>query len=243
MPPKRGIPRCFNPRLLYSCLLIAFSQVNFGLDQGAFSNTQAMSYFVQMFGTYNPSTKTYALGTVYLSLLNSVNYVGFAFGLVTGNLLSGRFGRKKALFVMCFWAILAAVVLVTARHGTQMIVGRTLAYVYIGMELALVPVTQSELVPAEVRGLVVGTYQSGLMVSLSCPHYFSCDVLVADSLARPTPHVSHLPRHQRDPKPRVVAHPAGAVFCDSVDPGRWSVVGSRGEFHVFFSAWCFANQI
>lgn len=47
-----------------------------------------------------------------------------------------------------------------------MVVGRTVAYVYIGMELALVPVLQSELVPAEVRGLVVGTYQSGLLVSI-----------------------------------------------------------------------------
>jgi len=45
-----------------------------------------------------------------------------------------------------------------------MIAGRILAYVYIGMELALVPVTQSELVPAPVRGAVVGTYQSALLV-------------------------------------------------------------------------------
>ncbi|RNJ57958.1 hypothetical protein D7B24_005442 [Verticillium nonalfalfae] len=44
-----------------------------------------------------------------------------------------------------------------------MIVGRIVAYVYIGMELALVPVLQSELAPAEVRGFVVGTYQQGVM--------------------------------------------------------------------------------
>lgn len=98
--------------------------------------------------------------------LNSINYVGFVFGLVTGNLLSRKFGRRKALFIMCFWAILAAIILITSRHRVQIVVGRTVAYVYIGMELALVPVLQSELVPAEVRGLVVGTYQSGLLVSV-----------------------------------------------------------------------------
>lgn len=157
---------CFNKRLAYSCALIAFSQINFGMDQSAFSNTQAMPAFKEMFGTYDEATGTYALDTVYLSLLNSINYVGFVFGLVTGNLLSRKFGRRKALFIMCFWAILAAIILITSRHRVQIVVGRTVAYVYIGMELALVPVLQSELVPAEVRGLVVGTYQSGLLVSV-----------------------------------------------------------------------------
>ncbi|KAK7417604.1 hypothetical protein QQX98_004425 [Neonectria punicea] len=157
LPASRARPRgtlaCFNGRLLYSCALIAFSQINFGMDQGAFSNTQAMVTFKQMF----------VLDTVYLSLLNSINYIGFVFGLITGNLLSRRFGRRIALFIMCFWAIIAAIILITSQHRAQMIVGRTVAYVYIGMELALVPVLQSELVPAEVRGLVVGTYQSGLL--------------------------------------------------------------------------------
>ena len=73
---------------------------------------------------------------------------------------------------MCLWALLGAVILVTARHKEQMLAGRIVAYVYIGMELAIVPVLQSELTPAPIRGLVVGTYQSGLLVSrslLSCP--------------------------------------------------------------------------
>lgn len=35
------------------------------------------------------------------------------------------------------------------------------------MELAVVPVFQSEIVPTRVRGLIVGTYQFGLIVSHS----------------------------------------------------------------------------
>lgn len=136
------------------------------MDQSAFANTQAMPAFKRMFGSYDAATKTYYLETTYLSLLNSINYIGFAFGLVTGNLLSRWRGRRIALFIMCFWAIIGAIILITAHHPTQMIVGRTVAYIYIGMELALVPVLQSELVPAEVRGFVVGTYQSGLLVRM-----------------------------------------------------------------------------
>ncbi|KAF4981677.1 hypothetical protein FZEAL_2564 [Fusarium zealandicum] len=160
---SRGFLACFNGRLLYACGIIALSQLNFGMDQSAFSNTQAMPWFKQQFGTFDEATGTYVLETVFLSLLNSVNFVGFVFGLVFGNLLSRRFGRRIAMFSMCFWALLSAILLVTSKTPTQAIVGRTIAYVYIGMELALVPVLQSELVPAEVRGFVVGTYQSGLL--------------------------------------------------------------------------------
>ncbi|KAM0327110.1 hypothetical protein ACHAQA_006238 [Verticillium albo-atrum] len=92
----RGLLACFNGRLLYSCGLIALSQVNFGSDQAAFANTQAMPYFKQQFGEFNEATGAYALDTVYLSLLNSINYVGFIFGLVTGNLLSRRYGHAIA---------------------------------------------------------------------------------------------------------------------------------------------------
>lgn len=66
---------------------------------------------------------------------------------------------------MCFWAILGAIICITTtRNKWQMVVGRIVSYVYIGMELALVPVTQSELVPAPVRGATVGTYQSALLI-------------------------------------------------------------------------------
>ncbi|CAI6093680.1 unnamed protein product [Clonostachys chloroleuca] len=162
--PTRSLPGCFNGRLLYSCALIALSQLNFGMDQSAFSNTQAMPAFKEMYGTYNKTTKAYDLDPVFLSLLNSVQFIGFVFGLVFGNLLSRRFGRRIAMFVMCWWAILSGIILLLSKTQTQTITGRTIAYVYIGMELALVPVLQSELVPAQARGFVVGTYQSGLLL-------------------------------------------------------------------------------
>lgn len=37
--------------------------------------------------------------------------------------------------------------------------------VYIGMELAVVPIYQSEIVPARSRGFVVSTYQTSVIVS------------------------------------------------------------------------------
>ncbi|KEF59383.1 uncharacterized protein A1O9_04227 [Exophiala aquamarina CBS 119918] len=166
LKPSKGFARfkrAFNGKLLYACALIALSQVNFGMDLGAFGGTQAMPMFKKQFGMYNPITKTYVLESSYLSLLNSLTYIGFGFGVLSGSFISNRFGRRSCLWTMSIWAIIGAAIMVTAKVKEQMMAGRIIAYVYIGMELSLVPVLQSELVPAEVRGFVVGTYASGLL--------------------------------------------------------------------------------
>lgn len=60
---------------------------------------------------------------------------------------------------MCFWAIAGTLICITTKTNKwQMVVGRIVAYVYIGMELALVLVIQTELVLAAVRGAIVGIY-------------------------------------------------------------------------------------
>lgn len=52
------IAQCFNGRLAYAVGIIALSQVNFGLEQGVFNNTQAMTPFAKRFGKYNAKKKT-----------------------------------------------------------------------------------------------------------------------------------------------------------------------------------------
>ncbi|KAL2883354.1 hypothetical protein SGCOL_001034 [Colletotrichum sp. CLE4] len=50
----------------------------------------------------------------------------------------------------------------TSRNRDQILAARILAYIYIGMELAVVPIYQSEITPQRARGFVVGTYQLSL---------------------------------------------------------------------------------
>lgn len=172
-PEKHGQPtlwssvdrftQCFNRRLVFSCTLIALSQINFGFDQGVFTNTQAMDQFQKVFGEWNAEDEDWVIEPYFLSLLNSLNYIGFAVGIVTGSIISARLGRRAVMYAMCGWALVGAIILVTAQHREQILAGRVVVYVYIGMELAVVPVFQSELVPSRVRGFVVGSYQSGLL--------------------------------------------------------------------------------
>ncbi|EXJ80884.1 hypothetical protein A1O3_07172 [Capronia epimyces CBS 606.96] len=167
VPGTEGISSiitAFNGRLFFSVSLIALSQFNFGYDTTVFGTTQAMAPFTRRFGHLNPKTHKYAIEPYFLSYLNSFPFLGFAFGLVTGSIISRKFGRRTCVIVMCAWAVIAASIVVSSQHREQLLAGRVLAYIYIGMELAVVPVYQSELVPARVRGFVVGTYQSGLLI-------------------------------------------------------------------------------
>lgn len=69
------------------------------------------------------------------------------------------------VFCMSLWALVTATILVTSGVSVnkwQLLVGRVLNYIYIGMELSSVPVYQSEVVPAPIRGLMVGSYQLSL---------------------------------------------------------------------------------
>jgi len=155
----------FNTRLTLTCLLIAVSQFNFGFDQQGFSSTQSMNAFDKQFGEYNPKKKTWYLPTVWLSLFNGLQYFGFAAGIILGSWISKHYGRRMCMFTMSVWALVGATIVITSKTRDQIMAGRILNYLYIGMELSVVPIFQSEIAPARARGFIVGTYQLSLTVS------------------------------------------------------------------------------
>jgi MFS transporter, SP family, sugar:H+ symporter len=159
-----------NGRLAFAAAVMMLSQINFGMDLVAFSNTQAMNSFNKRFGQYDVSLKRYALEPYFLSLLNSMPYVGQVFGVVSGGWVVRHYGRRPSFWVMSCWAILSAILLVTAQSKEQVLAGRVLNYVYLGQELVTVPVFQSEICPPAIRGMVVGTFQLGTMVRPSSPY-------------------------------------------------------------------------
>ncbi|KAL4779739.1 general substrate transporter [Aspergillus varians] len=156
--------RYFNRRLLLSVFVIAVSTFNYGFDNQAFATTQAMDAFTKHFGEYDESTGGYKIDSQWLSLFNSLNYIGFAAGVIIGSIISARFGRRWCMFTMSIYALITATITVTSNSNEQIMAGRILNYVYVGMELAVVPVYQSEIVPAPVRGFIVGTYQLSLTI-------------------------------------------------------------------------------
>ncbi|KAH7394268.1 putative sugar transporter [Phaeosphaeria sp. MPI-PUGE-AT-0046c] len=155
---------CFNLRLALGCTLIAFSSFNYGFDNQAFATSQAMDAFARAFGDRNARTGKYALDPAWLSLFNSLNYIGFASGVLIGSWVANKFGRRWCMFIMSIYALGTATIAVTSSNRDHIMAARILNYVYVGMELSVIPAFQSEIVPAPARGLVVGTYQLSLIL-------------------------------------------------------------------------------
>jgi MFS family permease len=157
--------RYFNRTLFFSVLVVAVSTFNYGFDNQAFATTQSMEAFIRHFGEYNSSTGSYELDSQWLSLFNSLNYIGFAAGLldpfpldgtlsntlsislgvIIGSLISARFGRRWCMFVMSVYALVTATIAVTSNTTEQIMAARILNYVYVGMELSVVPIFQAEI--------------------------------------------------------------------------------------------------
>ncbi|KIX00276.1 uncharacterized protein Z518_10415 [Rhinocladiella mackenziei CBS 650.93] len=64
---------------------------------------------------------------------------------------------------MSCYALVTATIAITSKTKEQILCARILNYVYIGMELSVMPIFQSEFAPAQVRGFIVGTYQFSLI--------------------------------------------------------------------------------
>jgi MFS family permease len=121
-----SITKHFNRRLFLSVLLIAVSQFNYGFDNQAFAQTQAMDAFTEKFGTFNEAKGAYALEAYWLSLFNSTPYVGFAIGLVVGSMVSARWGRRMTMFTMSIYALISATIVITAQTRGHIMAGRIL---------------------------------------------------------------------------------------------------------------------
>ena len=70
----------FTLRLAAAVGLIALSSLNYGFDNQGLATSQAMTTYKHQFGVWNPETTSYAIPTYWTSLLNSLNFIGFAFG-------------------------------------------------------------------------------------------------------------------------------------------------------------------
>ncbi|KAF4911087.1 MFS transporter fmqE [Colletotrichum viniferum] len=162
MAPNR-ILKHFNRTLAVAFTVVAISTFNYGFDNAGYSTTQAMDAFQKQFGDQDPTTGKWKIPPTWLSLFNSLNYIGFAAGVIIGSLVSARWGRRWCMFGMSAWAVIPATIALTSFTREQIMAARILNYIYVGMELAVVPVYQSEIVPSEIRGFAVGSYQFSLM--------------------------------------------------------------------------------
>lgn len=81
-----------------------------------------------------------------------------AVGVIFAGLLMNRIGRRWSNFIMCAWAIMGAILMVTATNRDQLMAARLINYGYYGAGVVINSAYSAELVPGPVRGIAVGLY-------------------------------------------------------------------------------------
>ncbi|KAJ5939025.1 general substrate transporter [Penicillium verhagenii] len=141
-----------SPMLLFSTGLLVLSAFNYGLSDQAFSSCQAMDSFINQFGKYNAKKGEYAIPALDTSLYNSLKAAGQIIGVFIGGYVSNKWGRRMCIFTMSVYALGSASVVVSSTTQAQLQTARALHYIYLGMQLAVIPTFLAELAPAKNRG-------------------------------------------------------------------------------------------
>lgn len=90
--------------------------------------------------------------------MNAIPLVGFAFGILGASLIGEAFGRRLIYVLVLIISIVGIGVSYSASTFGQILAGRILVNISVGMESWLVPMFQAEVVPAQVRGAIVTLY-------------------------------------------------------------------------------------
>lgn len=94
----------------------------------------------------------------------SISLAGAAVGSLSGSVLADKFGRCKAFFIDAIPLIAGSALCAVAVSSSQVLAGRFLIGIGIGLASALVPLYISEVAPAKVRGTLGSINQ--LMICL-----------------------------------------------------------------------------
>ncbi|KAK5942454.1 hypothetical protein PMZ80_005019 [Knufia obscura] len=122
--------------------------VLFGYDQGVFGGLVTHPNFLSTFGHPAPDF----LGII-VSIYNVGCFVGCALNLYFGP----RFGRREAIWGAMCLVSLGAILQCTSYGVPQMMVGRFITGLGVGIDTSTVPMYQAELCKPEVRGRLVTT--------------------------------------------------------------------------------------
>jgi len=131
----------------------------FGYDTGQISGLLVMDDFKERFATEGtPGNRSFNVWIegVLVSLLS----VGTAIGALGGSYLADFLGRRRAMQWEVLVFIIGVIIQITSEHAWyQISIGRFVTGLGVGALSSAVPVYQSETVPRQIRGTLVGTYQ------------------------------------------------------------------------------------
>jgi len=118
-----------------------------------------MDQFKKDFGRIDSITGEYAIPTTWQSAGSGTPLAGVAIGCLMSAPISKHLGRKKIFMLLSIIALVGILIQVTAKNFWQIIGGRIVNSLSMGMIASVVPVYQTECAPPAIRGAAINFYQ------------------------------------------------------------------------------------
>ncbi|CAL5867003.1 uncharacterized protein PFLUO_LOCUS1215 [Penicillium psychrofluorescens] len=131
----------------------------FGFDTTSFSGVQSIPAFIDQFGNAVKPDGSSAISAARVSFMSSVAFVGKFFGTLTCPLYVEKIGHRYTIWILCIISFVGIILECTSKTMAQFVVGRIVVYYSVGLAENTSTTYQSELVPASLRGAVVGSIQ------------------------------------------------------------------------------------
>ncbi|KAK4144370.1 general substrate transporter [Dichotomopilus funicola] len=148
-------------------LFVATGGLLFGYDTGAINGILVMDTFKNDFSTgFIGKDDKPGMYPSQVSLIVAMLSAGTAVGALFSAPIGDRWGRRLSLIFAIGLFCVGGIFQVCAVDVTQLVVGRTLAGIGVGIVSVLVPLYQSEMAPKWIRGTLVCAYQLSITVGL-----------------------------------------------------------------------------
>ncbi|KAH8884126.1 putative transporter [Thozetella sp. PMI_491] len=151
--------------MLAVCVYASLGGMSFGIDYNYWSGLLGMDKFKKDFGVYSPESDSYILPASWQSAGSGAPIAGLACGALISGFVGNAIGRVKTFQFSSVISVIGIIIQSSAMTSYwQIVVGRVINSLALGVLANTVPAYQAECAPSKVRGTLINCYQFSLGV-------------------------------------------------------------------------------
>ncbi|KAL1731223.1 general substrate transporter [Schizophyllum commune] len=167
-----------NKSVLLCAITAAFGGLTFGYDQGVISVTLVMDHFLK---TVPEIAEGYPGAGFNKGLLTAILELGAMIGAAQTGFLADRFSRKRALTIGTIWFMVGSAIQTATYSYAQLVVGRFVGGVGIGLLSCAAPLYISEIAPPNIRGGLLALEEVMIITGIIVAYWLTFGTRYVDS--------------------------------------------------------------